>query len=50
MQAIFSEQENWNKPETFRKDPAGSQSRAERLVSHPEVSLAWWWRNPLCEA
>jgi hypothetical protein len=34
----------------FVKDPAGSQSRPERLASHPEASLAWWWGNPPCEA
>jgi len=36
--------------ETFRWDPAGNQSRPERLASHPEASLAWRWSNPHCEA
>jgi hypothetical protein len=27
-----------------------TNTRPERLASHPEASLAWRWGNPSCEA
>ena len=39
--------------ETFRRNPAGNQARAEKpgqSAAGGEASLAWWWGNPSCEA
>ncbi len=36
--------------ETFRRNPAGGQSRPAELGQQPEASLAWWTGNCPCEA
>ncbi len=40
----------FNKLETSRRNPAGSQSRPVELGQRPEASLAWWVGNCPCEA
>src|SRR5208337_1039533 len=42
--------ENRHNRETFRRNPAGNQSRPEEPGQQPEASLAWWVGDHPCEA
>src|SRR5574340_144705 len=44
-----SGKEDSRKLETFRRNPAGDQSRPVELDQQPEASLAWWVGNLPCE-
>jgi hypothetical protein len=45
-----SGEENSFMLETFRRNPAGNQSRPVELDQQPEASLAWWVGDHPCEA
>jgi hypothetical protein len=40
----------WNNLKPFVGTQRVTNSRPERLASHPEASLAWRWGDPPCEA